>query len=298
MKHYPCYLCGADQPVQIDRQTWPDTYLSLIDPALNDQPRGWVVCGACGFVQRDPKLTPDELTVLYDRFRDHGLATESADQYFDRITTLPPAQSENHAKLEWLTPRLKAHFGPGELKNILDIGCGGGVFLHAFAQRFSSAGLAGVEPTPSFAELAGRRLKANIVEGMFKRGTFKESFDLICAIQVLEHVPDPVDFLASIRENLSPQGLAYIEVPDVTDFGHLPADHDRFMAQHLHIYSQASLTELCRRAGLRIVHIDSMLTVRSKNNLLALLSAGSAPEGAWREPASKILALRARGAAA
>lgn len=298
MQHYPCYLCGADEPIQIDRQEWPDTYLPLIDPSLNEQPRKLMVCGKCGFVQRDPKLTPEELVVLYQHFRNHGLATETADQYFDRITTLPPAQSENHSKLEWLSPRLRDHFGSEGVKNILDIGCGGGVFLFAFAQRFPHTTLAGVEPTLAFAELAARRLNANIVEGMYRRGTFSEHFDAICAIQVLEHVPDPVDFLATIRENLSPRGVVYIEVPDVADLGHLAPDHDRFMAQHLQIYSQASLREICRRAGLRLLHIGTMLTVRDKHNLLALACAGDAPEGTWREPPEKILALRARGATA
>jgi SAM-dependent methyltransferase len=298
MEHYACYLCGTDDPVPIDRQDWPDTYLGLIDTALNTQPRSLVVCRSCGFVQRDPKLTPDELTILYERFRDHGLAAETPDQYFDRITQLPPNQSENHSKLEWLAPRLRDHFGSVGPRNALDIGCGGGVFLHAFSQWFPATRLAGVEPTPVFAQLAARRLKASVVEGMYGRGTFSEHFDAIFAIQVLEHVPDPIDFMRTIRDNLSPGGLAYVEVPDVTDLGHLAPDHDRFMAQHLHIYSRASLGEICRRARLKMLHVDTMLTVRNKNNLLALVCDGDAPEGTWKEPHSKILALRARSTTA
>jgi len=294
MKHYPCYLCGADDPVEIDRQEWSDAYLSLIDKKLNDQVRRLVACGACGFVQRDPKLTPEELTVLYERFRDLGMATEPPDAYFDRITTLPPAQSENHAKLEWLEPKLRAHFGAASPKSILDIGCGGGVFLYAFAQRFAGTQLAGVEPTPAFAELARRRLKAQVVEGMYRRGAFEQKFDVICAIQVLEHVSDPVDFLSMVRDALTASGVVYLEVPDVADLGHLAPDHDRFMSQHLQVFSRASLTEVCRRSGLELLHIDTMLTVRNKNNLLALARAGRMPEAAWKEPASKVLALRRR----
>jgi SAM-dependent methyltransferase len=297
MKHYSCYLCGADEPREIDLQTWPDAYLALIDKSLNEQPRRLVTCGGCGFVQRDPKLTPEELGVLYERFRDHGLATETPDQYFDRITTLPSDKSENHSKLEWLAPKLREHFGSTGIRKALDIGCGGGVFLHAFGQRFRETELAGVEPTPVFAKLAARRLKANIVEGMFARGTFDTRFDAVFAIQVLEHVPDPVDFLRSIRDNLSANGVLFLEVPDVTDLGHLAPDHDRFMSQHLQIFSQASLTEVCRRAGLKLLHLDTMLTVRDKNNLLVLATVGDSAEGEWREPASKLLGLRARGAA-
>jgi hypothetical protein len=122
MKHYPCYLCGADEPVEIDRQEWPDTYLTLLGGTLNDQSRRLVVCNACGFVQRDPKLTPEELDVLYQRFRDHGVTTETPDRYFDRITSLPPGKSENHDKLEWLAPRLARHFGPKGPGSALDIG--------------------------------------------------------------------------------------------------------------------------------------------------------------------------------
>ncbi len=298
MKHYPCYLCGADAPVEIDTQAWPDGYLSLLDDSLNAQPRRLVACGSCGFVQRDPKLTPEELEILYQKFRDHSIVTEPPDEYFDRITSLPPEQSENFAKLEWLEPRLRAHFAKGSPRNVLDIGCGGGVLLHSFAQRFPQVTMAGVEPTPVFAALAARRLNAKIIEGMFQRGTFDEHFDAIFAIQVLEHVADPIDFLRAVRGNLSPDGLVYLEVPDVADLGHLAPDHDRFMAQHLHIFSQASLTEVCRRAGLKVLDVDAALTVRNKHNLNALACIADAPEGAWREPASKLLALRARGNAA
>jgi SAM-dependent methyltransferase len=294
MKHYPCYLCGADEPVEIDRQEWPDTYLTLLGGTLNDQSRRLVVCNACGFVQRDPKLTPEELDVLYQRFRDHGVTTETPDRYFDRITSLPPGKSENHDKLEWLAPRLARHFGPKGPGSALDIGCGGGVFFHAFAKRFPDCRMVGVEPTPAFAELARRRLGIMVIDAMYGEGLIEERFDAIFAIQVLEHVFDPVAFLGSVRRNLNPGGVAYIEVPDVHDFGYLPPDHDRFMSQHLHVFSRASLTEVCRRAGLKIVDLDAARTLRDKHNLLALVTPDVAAPGAWREPAEHILALRRR----
>ena len=292
MKEYPCYLCGAQSFAVIDAQDGPDTYLAIIAPELQRGARALAACAECGFVQHVPKLEPAEIDTLYRHFRDHSLTTETPDQYFDRITVLPPGQSENQDKIEWLAPRLVERFGPRGPRSALDIGCGGGVFLWSLRRRFPDAGLMGVEPTTQFAELAARRLGIPVDAEGFDSKRIGRTFEAVFLNQVLEHVFDPVAFLADVARVMDTRSVLYVEVPDVADLGYLAPDHDRFMAQHLHVFSAPALKEVLRRAGLRTIVEDAAVTVRGKRNLLVLAERGSAPEQNWRVAADEVRALR------
>lgn len=293
MKNADCVICGSKKKTAVLDQTFKDYYVELVDPAYQKMTRRWVACDDCGFVYHDPQLDDRDLKVLYDHFRDEGLRNETPDQYFDRITSLPPGQSENHEKVLWL----KKHAGPLLAKpgTLLDIGCGGGVFAHTFMRLCAGWRAFGVEPTATFAELARRRAGMTVVTGMYSSALFDgQKFDLITANQVLEHVPDPAAFLRGLRSRMSADGLFYLETPHVSDLSHLPEDHDRFLMQHLSMFSQASLTNVCRQAGFDIVAVERQRTLRDRNNLLVLIkpAATGAKAELEREMVKSILALK------
>ena len=270
MKISDCPLCFSRKKQIVRTQTFKDDYLDLIDRSYQSAVRQIVTCQDCGFTYRDPSLDKNDLEVLYAHFRDISFRNETPDQYFDRITGLAAKESENSAKVQWLKARIpKRLANPG---NILDIGCGGGVFLHSFSKSFPNWNLHGVEPTSSFAELAARRLGETVIDGSYQSKMFNTKFDLITMIQVLEHVISPVDFLLDVANDLTPSGLVYLEVPDIKDLDFLPDNHDRFHMQHLSIFSKDSLKRTCLKAGYKIEAIDQSITIRGKNNLNALLS--------------------------
>lgn len=275
MRETNCIICKSERKQTLEEQGFRDEYLDLIDPAYQDDPRRLAVCEDCGFVYHDPQLDERDIETLYDKFRDASFRNESPDAYFDRITSLPKAGSENQAKVEWLRVHAAETLRGGG--RLLDIGCGGGVFIHTFLQNFPGWDAAGVEPTVAFAELAGRRLARPVVAGSYRSGLFGgQRFDLISVNQVLEHVIEPVAFLADVRKDLADSGFVYLEVPDVLDLGHLAPTHDRFMMQHLWVFSRSSLANVCRRAGYDVVALDQQVTVRQKRNLVALLSKTTA----------------------
>lgn len=73
------------------------------------------------------RLSAQETTELYARFRDQEWRNESPDQYFDRITSLPEGESENAQKF-----RIVGDFTKLSQRvegSILDVGCGGGVLI-------------------------------------------------------------------------------------------------------------------------------------------------------------------------
>ncbi|MCW3067366.1 MAG: hypothetical protein JWN32_4538 [Solirubrobacterales bacterium] len=100
-------------------------------------------------------------------------------------------------------------------RRLLDVGCGMGFFL----ERASVDGWDswGCEPSPWWAEAAGRRVGAGRVfrgrvEDMAER---RAEFDLVTAWDVLEHVFDPLPFLRRIAELLAPGGRLFLRTPNL-----------------------------------------------------------------------------------
>lgn len=292
MKTVNCYVCGSDQKTVIDTQTFQDPYLDLVDPAYNKVERHLVACDGCGFVYQDPQLDDSDLDRLYrDGYRSKMLKSQSPDEFFDRVMSIPPEESENQAKIRWLAPRLAELFPGGG--RLLDVGCGGGMFMKAFVDALPDWTAAGIEPGTVFAELAARRTGLTVLPELYSPGRFGHPFQLVSLVQVLEHLPDPVRHLREVREDLADDGLLFVDVPCVADFGQVAADADRFMAPHLYFFSPHSIANLCAKAGLELVAHEVVLEPRGFYNLRALCRrASSAPGPLLRDEAEAIVALR------
>ena len=128
-----CGICGnrKHEPVS-DMSGVDDTYLNLI-ASRNCDSRYWRKCCGCQIYSSYPSLTDSALKDLYRHFRDCSFRNETPDEYFDRISGLARGESENEAKVEWLRKHLPSIFLL-ERARVLDIGCGGGVFLHTFGK--------------------------------------------------------------------------------------------------------------------------------------------------------------------
>jgi hypothetical protein len=73
------------------------------------------------------------------------------------------------------------------------------------------------------------------------------SFDLIISVNVLEHAPDPLVFLAGVRQVLTPGGTAFIVCPD----GDQP-NSELLFADHLYSFTDLAFARLASHAGLHI----------------------------------------------
>ncbi len=94
-------------------------------------------------------------------------------------------------------------------QNILDIGCGPGVFYKPYKNL--SINWTGVEVSPFWIEF-GKKNKIPILEKNLNE--IKEKFDIITAHQVLEHVENPMKFMNQVLRILKPGGILYFEIPN------------------------------------------------------------------------------------
>jgi len=86
-------------------------------------------------------------------------------------------------------------------------------------------------------------------------------YNLAVMNQVLEHVPDPVDFIASVTQLLSKSGYIYIDVP-YKDFLFKPS-----VVPHILFWTHESISYLLEKIGFQIIFCNTvgMHHVKAKN---------------------------------
>ena len=139
-----------------------------------------------------------------------------------------------------------------------------------FKKYFSGWKTLGIDPTTEFAEVAEEN-SINVIYGYLKKGIFKEKFDLITLIHVLEHIGNLEEMLLILKSYLKRDGFLYIEVPSVKDIGYLPNSHDRFMCQHEIIFSKDVLDMILTKLNYSIVVSENFFSIRGRNNLRTLI---------------------------
>jgi SAM-dependent methyltransferase len=98
---------------------------------------------------------------------------------------------------------------------LLDVGCGTGQFVEA--ARKAGYRARGLDLSTAQLEVARRRFRDVEVQAGrvhdYAEGMPPGSFDIVTAFQVLEHVADPLGFLADLRRLLRPDGYLAVGVP-------------------------------------------------------------------------------------
>lgn len=103
----------------------------------------------------------------------------------------------------------------------------------------------------------------------------EQRFDLICMIDVLEHIEDDVGTLCAIKNHLKPGGRVLISVPA---YSWLWSAHDEFL-HHKRRYGSGELQQKFDAAGLRLLKLSHFNTI-----LFPLAAAARLIGGASKSP--------------
>ena len=99
--------------------------------------------------------------------------------------------------------------------SIVDIGCGRGQFLCALCEGGGNVGI-GFDPSYSTScEMRESESRVAILPEHFEKSVEALPADLICSRHALEHVPEPLDFLAQVRSRaFDIKTSLFFEVPN------------------------------------------------------------------------------------
>lgn len=125
---------------------------------------------------------------------------------------------------------------------ILDVGCGAGLFFDALEQF---GRVEGVEADPIAVGQSGK-WRSRIHLGQLDTFLPDAPFDVILALDVVEHVPNPDTLLRQAAGFLARDGRMLITTPA---FNWLWTSHDR-LNHHVKRYTASEVRDLVRRAGL------------------------------------------------
>ena len=121
-------------------------------------------------------------------------------------------RAESRLRNPWVAERIRAHFASrNEPIRVLDVGCGGGFLSNHLSQvGFEVDGL---DASAESLVVAARRDPTGNVR--YTRGDAlslpfaNESFEVVCAMDFLEHVEDPTRVVAEAARVLRPRGLFF-----------------------------------------------------------------------------------------
>jgi ubiquinone/menaquinone biosynthesis C-methylase UbiE len=136
---------------------------------------------------------------------------------------------------------------------LLDVGCGTGANLKAFNKEFERVGIDASDAALEFCHQRG--LKSLVRAKIEQSGLEKDDFDVVTALDVLEHVDDDMQALRELRRVSKPGGFILITVPA---FGFLWSEHDEAL-HHRRRYTTAELESKLTAAGFQVVRISYFL---------------------------------------
>ena len=181
----------------------------------------------------------------------------------------------NPVRLGFIRTAIDAHFDvddkaryPLAGKTALDVGCGAGLLCEPLTRM--GAAVTGVDAAPENIEAAKAHASLSGLAIDYRSGEIAEQglaqFDIVCSMEVVEHVSDPPAFIAELARHLKPDGLLLLSTPNRTPasrlflveaaerLGQVPRgthDWDQFLTPD-------ELTALLADAGLEVVEMQGI----------------------------------------
>jgi 2-polyprenyl-6-hydroxyphenyl methylase / 3-demethylubiquinone-9 3-methyltransferase len=135
----------------------------------------------------------------------------------------------NPVRLKYVRDQIDQHWQgdecsrtPLQSKSALDVGCGAGLLTEPLARL--GAAVTGIDASPEVIAVAREHASAMALQIDYRAGDVQElegQFDLVTAMEVIEHVADPALFLKALAKRLAPDGLLILSTPNATGWSRL-----------------------------------------------------------------------------
>ena len=180
--------------------------------------------------------------------------------------------NENYPFFTGSSQQMKLHFKnyanwikkyhPNTIKNIIEIGSNDGTFLKNF--NSNDYNTLGFEPSNNVAERASKD-GVNTINEFFNKNSvinqknFINNTDLICAANVICHVPDLNDLIQAVCLMLNKSGLFIFEEPYLGSMFE-KISYDQIYDEHIFIFSVTSISKIFKLFDMELVDVFPQTT--------------------------------------
>jgi SAM-dependent methyltransferase len=197
-----CLLCGSDHAAHLFRAS--DRLYRTTTKEFDV-----VRCVSCGLARLDPQPAAEELRAYYPEnywFSPEQSAASRLEEAYRRLVLRDHIRFVERALLSGCAK------GP-----LLDVGCGGGLFLGMMRER--GFRVVGLDFSREAASVAWRRQQAPAICGTLDQAPLRPAaFAGITMFHVLEHLPDPRSFLIAAHRLLVSDGRLIVQVPNAASW--------------------------------------------------------------------------------
>lgn len=192
---------------------------------------------------------------------------ELAHRWWDPESEFKPLHQINPLRLDYIDRRARL-MG----KQVLDVGCGGGILSESMAQR--GARVTGIDMGEAPLAVARLHQLESGVEVDYQRTTAEAlaeakpgSFDVVTCLEMLEHVPDPASVIQACARLVKPSGQVFFSTinrnPKSYVFAIIGAEYVlKLLPKGTHDFSKfikpSELENWSRAAGLQSLELTGM----------------------------------------
>ena len=211
------------------------------------RPLRTVLCTETGLVRNDPVPDDEELARFYSE--EYRIAYKGAKHPRRRQILRNFRRVADHVR------QFRDILEPAN--TILDAGAGSGEFV--FLMQALGKEVVGIEPNTDYSAWCRDELGIDVRTAYLDPELFEAgSFDLVRLNHTLEHLNNPVKYLAIIRDWLAPNGVVYVEVPNIEKACRFQTRGNIFHYGHIWNFNPWTLRAVAGLAGLE--ELDATLS--------------------------------------
>lgn len=225
------------------------TLFSATDRLYHTTDKSFLVveCKSCRLIRLEPRPSDKELAAYYPSEYWYEPAADAASRIEEAYRRFVLRDHLNFV--------VRALEDSGERGLVLDVGCGGGLFLQMLRER--GFPVLGLETSHSAAQCAWKQNGVAVICGNLAKSPIERGgCAAVTMFHVLEHLDDPVGYLRTARDLLLPGGRLIIQVPNASSWQFLMfGEHWNGVdvPRHLVNYRQRDLENLLEYCGLEVV---------------------------------------------
>lgn len=212
----------------------------------------YVTCLNCSTLYARTRFSFENLKFFYSQ--------SASTEYWIKEFFTPVAEARRKKIFKPRAEFLAEHFGNDKEWLIGDVGAGFGLFLDEFKKKWHSSRYVAIEPSFEQAEIC-KKLDIKVECCTFEElSGYDNSFDLLTAFELFEHLYDPSVFLSAVHRLLKKGGWLFFTTLNGEGFDiQVLWEHSKavYPPCHINFFNPDSISGLLAKEGFKVEKIET-----------------------------------------